>query len=73
MSKEIIYKCKCGETNSNNFYGHKRSTCKECDKKDIIKRSKINKQKGIDYLGGECKHCGYNKCIEALEYHHTNP
>jgi hypothetical protein len=31
------------------------------------------KQKSIDYLGGKCKICGYNKCNAALQFHHKNP
>lgn len=31
------------------------------------------KNMAIDYLGGKCKICGYNKCIASLEFHHRNP
>ena len=31
------------------------------------------KQKAVDYKGGKCIVCGYNKCLEALEFHHKNP
>ena len=31
------------------------------------------KIKMVEYKGGKCEICGYNKCIEALEFHHTNP
>ena len=31
------------------------------------------KQKAVDYLGGCCKICGYNKCLAALDFHHKNP
>lgn len=27
----------------------------------------------IEYKGGKCKCCGYNKCISALEFHHLDP
>ena len=27
----------------------------------------------IQYAGGACQHCGYNKCIRALEFHHVDP
>lgn len=26
----------------------------------------------VEYKGGQCEACGYNRCIEALEFHHTN-
>jgi len=27
----------------------------------------------IEFLGGSCKECGYNKNISALEFHHRDP
>jgi transposase len=32
-----------------------------------------NKERAIEYKGGECVNCGYKKCSSALEFHHTNP
>lgn len=26
----------------------------------------------IDYKGGACQFCGYNKCQEALDFHHLD-
>lgn len=31
------------------------------------------KEKAVEYKGGNCFVCGYNRCIKALEFHHTNP
>ena len=31
------------------------------------------KVKAVAYLGGSCIRCGYNKCIDALEFHHRDP
>lgn len=33
----------------------------------------IRKVKAIEYKGGKCIKCGYNKCYGALEFHHRNP
>ena len=27
----------------------------------------------IERAGGKCAICGYDRCIRALEFHHTNP
>ncbi len=35
-------------------------------------RSK-NKEKAVEYKGGKCIICGYNRCISALEFHHLDP
>jgi len=26
----------------------------------------------VEYKGGKCESCGYNKCIDALDFHHVN-
>jgi predicted transcriptional regulator len=31
------------------------------------------KKMGVEYLGGKCIVCGYDKCIWALQFHHRNP
>lgn len=31
------------------------------------------KQKAVEYKGGMCECCGYDRTIEALEFHHRNP
>jgi hypothetical protein len=49
-------------------------------KQDWIKaKPKLDKQRKdamkrlIDYKGGRCEVCGYNKCIAALDFHHIDP
>ena len=34
---------------------------------------KIIKKWAVEYKGGKCCKCGYNKCIDALDLHHLNP
>lgn len=31
------------------------------------------KIKAINYLGGKCQICGYDKCIASLDFHHKDP
>lgn len=38
-----------------------------------VKRARITKQKCVEYLGGKCKKCGYNKSLYSLTFHHKNP
>lgn len=47
--------------------------CKRCLLKSNAERRRIVKEKAVEYLGGECKKCGYNKCIGSLDFHHINP
>lgn len=31
------------------------------------------KEKAVEYKGGKCVKCGYDKCVKALEFHHLDP
>lgn len=39
----------------------------------VINWRKRTKIALVEYKGGKCCICGYNKCIEALEFHHLDP
>ena len=39
-------------------------------KKEYRKNIKL---KCIEYLGGKCTICGYDKCTRSLDFHHLNP
>jgi predicted HNH restriction endonuclease len=38
--------------------------------KAVQKRRKKVRQMAVDFVGGECRLCGYRICSEALEFHH---
>ena len=63
----------CGETDPNKFYGHKRTICGACHNKYTLQKGLEKRQKAIDYLGGKCQICDYNKHYGALEFHHLDP
>lgn len=31
------------------------------------------KKRAVELKGGKCERCGYDKCLDALEFHHINP
>ncbi|MFH1189904.1 MAG: hypothetical protein V1682_04370 [Candidatus Omnitrophota bacterium] len=35
-------------------------------------RRKKVRQMAVEYKGGKCEICGYNRCIDALEFHHND-
>jgi predicted HNH restriction endonuclease len=39
----------------------------------VSKRRKKIRMRAITLAGGKCVQCGYDKCPEALEFHHPNP
>ena len=50
--------------------GHTMKKCNSCMANLARNR---RKQKMIDYKGGQCQKCGYNKCTQALCFHHLDP
>lgn len=42
------------------------------DSQSVMRTQKKKKLLAIEAFGGECQICGYNKCSEALEFHHVN-
>lgn len=47
--------------------------CRKCASNAVANRRKNIKQMAIEYKGGQCKICGYSKCIAALTFHHRDP
>lgn len=71
--KENPYKCACGENDSRKFNKTKRYICKVCHNKYTVAKANEKRRKAIDYLGGKCQKCPYNKYIGAMDFHHLDP
>lgn len=39
----------------------------------VLSSDKRKKQRLVNSLGGKCCICGYDRCLSALEFHHTDP
>lgn len=67
-------KCICIVCDRNYIYsrnkGHRKDICNSCS---VTKSKRKTKEKAIQYKGGKCEKCGYNKCSAALCFHHKNP
>ncbi len=48
-------------------------TFKEHKVKAVIDWRVRTKIKAVEYKGGKCELCGYNKCISSLTFHHKDP
>lgn len=53
-----------------NKHGHTKKYCNSCNSN--YRRFTIMK-KCIDYKGGKCSICSYDKCIRSLVFHHRDP
>ena len=41
--------------------------------KAVQRRREKVRAMAVEYKGGRCQVCDYDKCIEALEFHHLDP
>lgn len=53
--------------------GKLASECKACFNKRMMVRYEERAAFIVGLKGGKCRLCGYDKCIAALEFHHTDP
>lgn len=47
--------------------------CKPCHIAYQGTRARNGKERMIEYKGGHCIRCNYNRCYNALDFHHRNP
>jgi hypothetical protein len=70
---------RCGTTKHNSdFYRRRKGAglsayCKTCTNNQTLERQRRLKKELVEYKGGSCERCGYNNCVAALEFHHTDP
>jgi len=69
----IIKECRIHGKTKFALRSDNRYRCKKCNVDAVVKRRKGLKQKAVDYKGGKCEICGYDKCITALQFHHLDP
>lgn len=72
MPEIEIRKCKIhGDTRY--VRSENRFICMKCRQDKVNRRRRKVKQMAVEYKGGACIKCGYNRCIGALEFHHIDP
>lgn len=69
----------CKEVKDNSLFYRRRNGsdlnvyCKACSIEEALNRQRKFKRNCIEYKGGKCEMCGYDRCDAALEFHHKNP
>ena len=64
---------KHGLTKHKAYGKEKKTRCLKCSYDKITEQRRKNKVKLVMHFGGKCIRCGYNKCVDALTFHHRNP
>ena len=66
------------ECKTSDFYNRRGKAnssvyCKSCTSDQTLERMRALKLQMVEYKGGSCVKCGYNRYLGALEFHHLNP
>jgi len=48
-------------------------TCGKCNVEQVMRAHTAHVTRALEYKGGKCAVCGYNKCKASLDFHHLNP
>ena len=73
MEKYIEKQCKTHGSCKYVLEGRGAYRCTKCRSDAVTKRRRKVKTLLVEYKGGQCEKCGYDKCIGALEFHHLDP
>lgn len=72
MGEHKIKECsKHGRTK--HVFTKDRWRCLKCLGDSVKRRRQRLKELSLQYKGGRCQCCGYDKCAMALEFHHIDP
>jgi hypothetical protein len=77
LDQKVCPRCKRTKSTKDFFFNKKRMDwsgyCKSCYSDDVASRQVAFKKKCVEYKGGKCIVCGYDKCLAALDFHHRDP
>ena len=62
-----------GETEHVFYAKQNRWRCLKCQSEAVQRRRIKVKEMSVQYKGGKCEICGYDKYLGALDFHHLDP
>lgn len=68
-SRSVLIKCL--KTRHKPLYSPEETKIRSINK--VIRWKQRRKQKLVEYKGGKCELCGYDKCVRSMEFHHKDP
>src|SRR5215211_1131197 len=51
--------------------GHTKRLCNSCQANRRVSRTELKRQM-VEYKGGRCQVCGYDRCLRSLCFHHLD-
>lgn len=73
MGKIVKKECKHHGLTEYAVWSNGKAKCKKCNVEAVQRRRDKVKLMAVEYKGGKCECCGYDKYAGALEFHHLDP
>lgn len=70
---EVVLECPRHGTVTHVFEGRGYYRCRQCRIEAVARRRRKVKEILVLEAGGNCRLCGYGRCLAALEFHHLDP
>ena len=71
-SDVVVLACAVHGETAFRVYGYGRSRCLRCRSEAVTRRRRTVKRVLVEEAGGRCTICGYDRCPDALEFHHLD-
>jgi transposase len=71
--REVVSRCRHHGVTGFVREGRGYYRCKRCRIERASQRRRVIKRKLVEGAGGRCVVCGYDRCQQALEFHHLDP
>src|SRR3954466_3606152 len=71
----IVMERECKRHGSTEYRNYKSRgwVCLRCEVENVSRRRKVIRDTLLDEAGGKCIRCGYDRCRDALVFHHLDP
>jgi DNA-binding CsgD family transcriptional regulator len=72
---ESVIRLTCRHHGETDFYVEPRNAyykCKRCRQENVSQQRREVKDRLVRAAGGRCLICGYDRCLGALQFHHTD-
>lgn len=66
------YRTRCNDCH-NEYLSRLRKNKRARTTSQALDRKYLAKKRCVDYLGGACMRCGYDRCVKAMTFHHRDP
>jgi hypothetical protein len=63
----------CSKQCRNEYRSNNKKPRTKTEGQHVVNFRKNIKKRAVEYMGGKCVKCGYDRCVWSLQFHHLDP